>query len=293
MRQLIPFRSISRRLNEIYTEERALFCLGLLGIVLGLIGLAVMALRGQIIPPEGYLYKAASFDIAIGIYILTIILFIPLADFSARGRRLWRWSSVALTLYAYAIENIQIYRGLDPRFSRVGSVADNLAGTIFGGVALGLVIMFLILVRRFFSRRNAMHGSPLLLALRYGCAAVLLAFFTGILMGAINGAKVGATGNLLPLHAAGFHGLQAVPLVALLFDWAHVPAREAKAWVHAAGLSWLGACAGIAWQTALGRSVAEGSTATYLALAMLLSWLVCALAASIGLRRDASVRYPA
>lgn len=294
MRQLIPFRTISRRLREIYTEERALFCLGLLGIALGLFGLAVMALRGRIIPPEGYLYKAVSFDIAIGIYILTIILFIPLAEFSARGRRLWRWSSVALVLYAYAIENIQIYRGLDPRFSRAGSVADNLAGTIFGGVALGLVITFLILVRRFFSRRNSMYGSPLLLALRYGCAAAMLAFFTGILMGAINGAKVGDTGNLLPLHAAGFHGLQAVPLVALLFDWSYAPAREAKAWVHAAGLAWLGACACIAWQTALGRSVTEGSTATYVALAMLLAWMACALlAASTGLRRDASVRRPA
>jgi hypothetical protein len=254
-----------------------------------------MALRGRIIPPEGYLYKAVSFDIAIGIYILTIILFIPLAGFSARGRRVWRWSSVALTLYAYAIENIQIYRGLDPRFSRAGSAADNLAGTIFGGVALGLVITFLILVRRFFSRRNSLSGSPpLLLAVRYGCAAAMLAFFTGILMGAINGAKVGATGNLLPLHAAGFHGLQAVPLVALLFDWSHVPAKEAKAWVHAAGLAWLSACAGIAWQTALGRSVTEGSTPTYIALAMLSAWLVCALlAASTGLRRDASIRYPA
>jgi type IV secretory pathway TrbD component len=254
----------------------------------------MMALRGRIIPPEGYLYKAVSFDIAIGIYILTIILFVPLAGFSARGRRLWRWSSVALVLYAYAIENIQIYRGLDPRFSRAGSAADNIAGTLFGGVALGLIITFLILVRRFFSRRNPLNGSPLLLAIRYGCAAVLLAFFTGIWMGAINGAKIGATGNLLPLHAAGFHGLQAVPLVALLFDWSHVPAKEAKAWVHAAGLAWLGACAGIAWQTALGRSVTEGSTPTYIALAMLLAWLISALfAASIGLRRDASVRYPA
>lgn len=86
MKELSPFRSISRRLAAIYTEERVLFGLGLLGIGLGIIGLIVLAVHGPLIPPEGYIYKAASFDIAIGIYILTIILFIPLVGFSARGR---------------------------------------------------------------------------------------------------------------------------------------------------------------------------------------------------------------
>ena len=84
--QQSSFRSISRRLAGIYAEERVLFVVGLLGIVLGLIGLAVMAVYGRFIPPEGYIYKAASFDIATGIYTLTLILLIPLAGFSMRGR---------------------------------------------------------------------------------------------------------------------------------------------------------------------------------------------------------------
>jgi hypothetical protein len=294
MNPLTPLRSINRRLSEIYSEERVLFCLGLLGIALGLIGLAVMAVRGRIIPPEGYIYKAASFDIAIGIYILTIILFVPLAGFSARGRRLWCWSSVALALYAYAAENIQIYRGLDPRFTRVGSAVDNIAGALFGLTALGLIVMFIILMRRFFTSRTSINGSLLLLGIRYGCAAVILGFITGIWLGANSGPTIGATGNLLPLHAAGFHGLQAVPLVALLLGWSRVPPHEVRRWVHLAGLAWLGVCGAIAWQTMLGRSVLEGSTATLLAGALLLIWLLCAVMALIVWRRaDYSVQYSA
>jgi hypothetical protein len=285
MKELTPLRSIHRRLSEIYSEERVLFGLGLLGIALGLIALVVMTVRGRLIPPEGFIYKAASFDIAIGIYILTIILFVPLAGFSPRGRKVWRWSSIALALYAYAVENIQIYRGLDPRFTRIGSAVDNIAGTLFGLVALGLIATFIILMWRFFTSRTAINGSLLLLGIRYGCAAVMLGFVTGIWLGANNGPTIGATGNLLPLHAAGFHGLQAVPLVALLLGWSRMPPHDARRWVHVAGLAWLGLCGAIAWQTMLGRSVLEGSTATLLAAVMMLVWLFSAVIALIAWRR--------
>ena len=294
MKQLAPLRSIHHRLSQTYAEERTLFGLGLLGIGLGIVGLIVMAVRGPMVPPEGYIYKAASFDLAIGIYVLTIILFVPFAGFSARGRRAWRWASVALALYAYGVENVQIYRGLDPRFTRIGSTVDNILGTLFGLTALGLIATFLILVWRFFTSRTSINGSLLLLGIRYGCAAVILGFVTGIWLGINGGPAVGATGNLLPLHAAGFHGLQAVPLVALLLGWSRMSHDDARLWVHIAGLAWLGVCGAIAWQTAMGRSVLEGSAATLLAGAMLLAWLLCAAVGLVVWRRaDYSVRYSA
>jgi hypothetical protein len=289
MEQPASLRSITGRLFEIYDEERVLFRLGLLGLALGIIALVVMALHGRIIPPEGFIYKAASFDIAIGIYILTIILFVPLAGFSRRGRKLWRWASVALAIYAYAAENIQIYRGLDPRFTRFGSAIDNIAGALFGLTALGLIATFLILMWRFFTRRTSINGSLLLLGIRYGSAAVILGFMTGIWISANNGPTIGATGNLLPLHAAGFHGLQAVPMVALLLGWSRMSQRDARRWVHVAGFAWLGLCAAIGWQTATGRSVLEGSTATLMGAALLLLWLFCAVIALLAWRR---AQYP-
>jgi hypothetical protein len=294
MKQPTPYRSITRRLSEIYSEERVLFGLGILGIVLGIIAFVVMAVRGRVIPPEGFIYKAASFDIAIGIYILTILLFVPLAGFSTRGRRSWRWASIALALYAYSVENIQIYRGLDPRFTRIGSAVDNIAGVLFGLTALGLIATFIILMWRFFTSRTTINGSLLLLGIRYGCAAVVLGFITGIWLGANSGPTIGATGNLLPLHAAGFHGLQAVPMVALLLGWSRMPPHDARRWVHVAGLAWLALCGAIAWQTMLGRSVLEQSTATLLAGAMMLVWLFCAVIALIAWRQaDYAVRYSA
>lgn len=285
MKQASPISSISRRLWDIYAEERLLFCVGLMGIVLGLIGLVAMAVYGRIIPPEGFLYKAVSFDMAIGIYVLTIILLMPLAGLSARARIRWRWWSVAMTVYVYGAENIQIYRGMDPRFTRVGSLWDQIAGAILGAVAVGLIVMFLILVWRFFSKRTFLNESLLLVGIRYGCTAVILAFAAGIWMGAIQGPMVETKGNVLPLHAAGFHGLQAVPLVALMLGGSSMSRENARRLVHVAGIAWLCFCAAIAWQTAQGRSVLEASPATVLAASFFAVWIGCAVAAALTWRR--------
>ena len=76
------------------------------------------------------------------------------------------------------------------------------------------------------------------------------------------GRHVADAGNLLVMHAAGFHGLQVVPIVALLLRWANTRASVARWRGHVAGLMWLGACLAITWQSASGRSVAELSPAT-------------------------------
>jgi hypothetical protein len=293
MKQPASFRAISRKLSDAYGEERLLFKLGLLGIGLGAIGLVLMAARGRTIAPEGDLYRAASFSIAIGIYILTLILFIPFAGFSSRGLRWWRWWTIALGLYAYSVENIQIYRGLNPRFTRVGSVADNVLGTLFGFVALGLIVMFLFLTWRFFRNRNEVKNRLLLLAIRYGCVATIFGFVAGVLMGANQGSQVGTAGSMLPFHAAGFHGLQAVPLVALLLSWAHMPLEAARRWVHAAGLAWLGLMAAIAWQTMRGHSILEPSLLMLLAGSLMFIWLLCAARAVISCGHANSHRYTA
>jgi hypothetical protein len=283
--------SIAHNLYAIYSEERLLSALGVLGLVLGIIALAIMKLSGEFIPPEGYIYKAASFDIALGIYTLTLILFIPLAGFSTAGRRRWRWWSVALVLYAYASENTQIYRGIDPRFTRMGTAVDQVIGALLGLTALGLIVTFMIFAWRFFGERNAVKNKLLLLGIRYGIAAVVLAFIAGFWMGALQASTVGPKGNLLPLHAAGFHGLQAIPFVALLLSWSELRVATARRWVHVSGIAWLAACAAIAWQTAQGRTVLEASPAMILALLLTSVWLICAVAATITWRRTTTVRY--
>jgi hypothetical protein len=107
-------------------------------------------------------------------------------------------------------------------------------------------------------------------------------------MSALGGPGVGESGNLLPLHAAGFHGIQAIPLVALLLGWARAPEAVARRAVHLAGLAWIAACFAIAWQTSSGRSVLEPSAATAIAAAVLLAWGLILARALLAFRRSAA-----
>lgn len=274
----------------VFRRERALTAVALLGIVLGLGCAVAIGVRGtQLVGAEGHLRKAMAFDVAVGIYLLTLILLLPLARFSRGGLITWRTTLVLLTLYAYAVENIQIARGVDPRFTKVGTAADQILGGVFFLTAIGMIVTFSIVAWKVLTRRTDGADGPLLLAIRYGGVAVFGAFAAGMWMSAAQGSRTGAEGSILPLHAIGFHGMQALPLVAILLTWAGVAAHRQRPWIHAAGLAWVAACAAIAWQTAQGRSVFEMSAATGIAAGALLTWAVAAaLAARTWLRAGAT-----
>src|SRR5438105_2884285 len=89
---------------------RPMVWLGLLGLVLAALCVAVAGVRGLMIPPEGDLTKAITFDVAIGLFWLTLAFIVPLARFSARGIRAWLCAVVPLSLYAYGVETVQILR---------------------------------------------------------------------------------------------------------------------------------------------------------------------------------------
>jgi hypothetical protein len=267
-------RSAFGLLWSAWTQEAALFWTGVAGLVLGGAGLVVMAVHGPLIAPEGELSKAVSFNVAVGIYALTIALFVPLARFSPRGLRWWRATQIGMALCAYALENIQIARGLDPRFTQAGGVVDKLMGPVFLFIALGLIAAFLILAVALFRRRESGDEGLVLLGVRYACAATILpAFASGLWMSFIQSRQVGTAGNILPLHALGFHGLQALPLLALFLCWGHVPAALARRLVHVGGIAYLAACAGLAWQTLVGRAVTEPAPGMVLSGLSLFVWL--------------------
>jgi hypothetical protein len=261
-------------LTAAWSRERGLFAVGVLGLALGATGLATAVFHGRMIPPEGDLSKAASFDGALGIFLLTLAVFVGLAPFTKRGRRVWTGTVVSLSLISYAMENIQIARGIDPRFSHVGSIADQLGGAFFLLIATGLLVTFAILLAKILINTASPNSAPLMLAIRYGCGATAFGFATGYLMSAVVGSRFGGAGNILPLHALGFHSLQALPLVGLFFLWSDVEAERARRWIHLAGLAWIGACVAVAWQMFAGRSPLEPSPATFAAVGLLLAWMV-------------------
>jgi Domain of unknown function (DUF4281) len=278
-------RTAAARAAAVYRRERVLTAVSVLGIVIGAGCAVAIGVRGtEAVGAEGHLRKAMSFDIAVGIYLLTLVLLLPLARFSPRGLAAWRGTQVALALYAFTVETVQIARGLDPRFTRVGSVADQILGGVFFLVATGMIVLFAILAWKVLARRMDGADGPLLLSLRYAGAATFGAFAAGFWMSAVQGSRVGGT-SILPLHAIGFHGLQALPLVAILLTWAGAGAERARPWVHAAGAAWLAACAGIAWQTMQGRPMTAFTPAAGLAAGALAAYAgVAALAARAWLR---------
>ncbi|MDX1396369.1 MAG: hypothetical protein R3195_18450 [Gemmatimonadota bacterium] len=249
-----------REMVDNLRQDRLLFGVGLLGLILGAGLLIFIAVRGSaLMAPEGQLRKAATFDIALGIFILTMILMERAAPMSRRGRRVWSGLLAFLVLYAYAMENVQILRGLDPRFSNVAGPTDQILGGVFFLSAVAIMLLFVALAVRFFRRSTAGPDGPLLLALRYGSVAALIGFTVGIVISANGTAEAGAAGNWLPLHALGFHGVQAVPLVALMLGWAGASAPDARRAVHFAGAAWLATCLAVGWQTLAGGGVLSPS----------------------------------
>lgn len=278
--------TMSSRLSAVlgfYAQARPVLWLGILGLALAFACSAFALLYGFRIPPEGDLTKPISFDGAVGIYLLTIAVYVPFADFSERGRRRWMAWLIGLIPYAFGVETIQQLRGLDPRFSRYAGPIDNIAGLLFFLAALALIVNFVILAAKLMT---AKRGGLILLGLRYACASTLIAFGAGLWMSAIQGRLQSPAGNILPLHALGFHGLQAIPLVAWFLSRSTESEARARQWVHLAGLTWIAGCLMVAWQTAVGQPLTQLSPAVLLAVLLFAVWTAAMLFAAFSwLRR--------
>lgn len=118
---------------------------------------------------------------------------------------------------------------------------------------------------------------------------MLIGFIAGMWLSANRGRFVGEAGNLLPLHAAGFHALQAIPLIALMLAWSTVSTDAARRWVHLAGGAWTAACIAIWWQTAHGRAVTDLSGVGIVTVMLLGVWTLVALRGLLAWRVRRSV----
>ena len=262
-------------MRDPFSQTRPLLWLGIAGVTLAALTGGIALAHGTIILPEGDLTKSMSFDAAVGIYVLTLALFLPMAEFTASGRRRWIRTVVGLTVYGYAVETIQVLRGIDPRFTRVGGPVDQIAGALFGISALGVMTMFIVLAVKLWRRPLTGPNLLFLLAVRYASIVTMMGFFAGFWMGALQGRHVGSSGNILPLHALCFHAIQAVPLVALFLSRSNLPDSQSRFWIHVAGLTWLGTCIAVAWQTAAGQPVTQISWIMLAACALAVLWAMC------------------
>jgi hypothetical protein len=259
---VVQQRSVAKAVVGLLRRESALTRVGLLGFALAGVCAVVALLHGDWqIGTEGRLKEAIRFDLAIGIFNLTLALLLPLAGLSPAVERRWRRWEVGLTILGYGMENVQAWRGLDPRFSAVGGPADQILGGVFFLQALAIFALFAMLVGRFFRGDVLLDHPALKRALRYGAIGSYAAFFVGVLMVSVQGRIFNEGGDLIAIHAAGFHSLQAVPLVALLLGWSRVAAATALRLVDVAGSGWLLFCFALLLQALLGLPTAARTAA--------------------------------
>ena len=238
-----------------------LTAVGLIGVGLGGLLLLAAFVGGAEVAPEGNLVETAIFDGSVGLFVLTMALLAPEVEWKSLER--WaRWVA-GLTLFAYTVETVQAVRGIDPRFTEAGGTADQVLGLVFLVQALALMGFFIGLAVKFFRAPD----TAFTLAVRYGAIASLVAFGVGIWMSLVTqGRTVEPDGNLLTLHGAGFHGVQFVPMIALLLRWAAVPDTTARSSIHLAGTTWLVLCLAVAWQSGSGGALSEPTAATTMAV---------------------------
>jgi hypothetical protein len=273
--------SSSNDLNaKLFAGERMLVVIGLLGFALAAVIALYIGFNGAAVGAEGNLDKAVSFDAAFGLFILSLAAIIPVAGLNPRRRKKIRWTIVLATVYAYAVETIQHFRGINPRFTRIGSITDTNFGVLFGVDSLVIIVATVLIAAPFFSKRGA-HEYPLMkLGIRYAFVLTMVAFAGGICMSVLQGRHMGAAGNLIVLHGLGFHALQALPLHGWLLDLATADGRQSRRQMHIGGTAWTIAILLITVQTAFGRTMFETSALPLLAGIILLVWLVAVIAMS-------------
>jgi hypothetical protein len=276
---VVKERSVFGAVIGLLRREPALTRVGLLGLVLAAVmGLVGLVHGSWLIEPAGRIKEAARFDFAVGLYYLTVAMILPLAGMSEAAARRWRRWGVGLILYGYSIENIQVLRGVDPRF--MTTPLDQALGGVFFAQALGILVMFVVLTGRFFRDDVLPDHAPLRSAIRYAAIAANVAFFAGILMSGLQGRVVREGGDLIGVHAAGFHALQAVPLVALLLGWSRLPLDAQMRWVRVAGIGWLAFTVALLVQALLGRPSSTVDLVFAAGAAGAVVWLIAVLYAA-------------
>jgi hypothetical protein len=94
-------------LRTAFARERGLVLVGGAGVVVAVVCLVGVAVRGRSVPPEGKMLDAATFCFGVGVFTLTVALLLPLAGFTAAGRRRWRRAFYVFAVYGLAVESIR------------------------------------------------------------------------------------------------------------------------------------------------------------------------------------------
>ena len=178
--------------------------------------------------------------------------------------------TVRLYRMAFLIENVQIWRGLDPRFTMAGFASDKVLGVLFFAIAFGIAGTFINLVVKFFKYLRTPQNASLVLGIQYGSGAVILSFLIGGFIGAMKGAV-----------AIGIHALQALPVLGWILMKTKIKPQMGRLLMHVNGGAWLVALGALIYQLASGHLVGDWTIATIISAAGLGVWLATTLIVSL------------
>ncbi|MBA2937158.1 hypothetical protein HZF08_02455 [Paenibacillus sp. CGMCC 1.16610] len=253
-------------------KEKGLFLTGGFGILLALLCLVFMLVHGNNVPPYGDWIKPITFNFALGAFLITTFFMMPLAKFSVTEQKRFSWMLIITVLYAYMVEVIQTYRGVDPRFGQGDFLTNKLPGILFGVISLTIVGLYVVILIKFLAKKPMQERPLLVLGIRYGFIATMLGFSSGIWMIILSSRITGSGGNVMTIHFLGFHGLQAIPLIAWFLERSRLDYSRSIRIVHTAAWLWLSAIGCMFVQTYQGYSITAITPAMIVCSLLLIVW---------------------
>ncbi|MBS4201099.1 hypothetical protein KHA93_15780 [Bacillus sp. FJAT-49732] len=273
-------------MTKLFGKEKLLVMVSMIGFVLAAMCAVYVALHGGMILPEGNVESAFSFNVAVAVFILSMSVLLQVSGLSERSRKRIRWGFIVSTLNSYGIETIQHFRGINPRFTKVGTMTDVFVGSFFGLISVVIIILTVLVAISFFRKRHVGQHPLLTLSIRYAFLSTMISFAAGICMSILQSRYIGSSGNFIVLHGLGFHALQTLPLLGWFTEQANTGEKQARLLTHLGSTFWLISIILIGFQTFLGRTIFELSLLPILAAITLFGWLIALIISFLATRKS-------
>jgi len=246
---------------RLFKGSKVIVITGIVGVLLSVMVLLAINIKGSYIPPDGNLFKPFSFNAALGLFLINLGAFLPLASFTKKGLQLWQyWTSFA-AFGAYIIETVQPLRGVDPRFARNHEMVDIIIGAV-GMSFFSILIMILTIIYAWKLFTSNCNRSLLLYSIKWSMTIIFIGFSIGIIMmiAILSADYKGEYQGFVWIwsHGFAFHSLQALPLLAWLLEKS--PLCISRKLINIVGVIWLFIIILLNTQTFLRQKIYEGPT---------------------------------
>ncbi|WP_066248388.1 hypothetical protein [Neobacillus drentensis] len=221
--------------KKIFIDSKPIVLIGIMGLLVSLIFLLVIFIHGRYVLPDGDLTKPLSFNAAIGLFIINLAVFLNLANFSEKGRKLWVWWTAVVFGLAMVFESVQPLRGVDPRFAHNHNVYDIIIGKfLMSSLSVIMMVLTIIFMIKIFKSKHTRN--ILLFAIKWSASSLILAFIAGLIMIALLSRHLGENGNFIWSHGFAFHALQIIPLLGWFLE--NEKGKKAKTIISITSVMW-------------------------------------------------------